>query len=290
MGFRIQYRKSKNIFITVLSLFTLNPIIWIIFGIALISSREYIFGGILIIFTIISFYIEDQIDFENTKKNPFSYKQNTDKNNESPFYLKAATTQNTQNKHNDLIYEIIPPPIIDDPDLVTLDPIVQKYRSIINNNINLQNAKEPEWVCFKKALDDVFEFNFESIFFYLEKEVFFGESIKKKEFEDHYKTATTYATSCCWMIGREFSKMDRALQEDLKINKQITINNIPKRAIELIKIAAYFPYWYFANVFSEYYESPYTMHKNQKESHLANTYKVIINCLIKCFYEGVISN
>ncbi len=47
---------------------------------------------------------------------------------------------------------------------------------------------------------------------------------------------------------------------------EVTLADVPADALELLRKAAYFPYWLFATVMTEYYDSPYGKGTRKTES------------------------
>lgn len=140
----------------------------------------------------------------------------------------------------------------------------------------------------QKGLDDVIFLNFETISFYMENELYQHSLENKRKMEQHVKTATTYAASCAWMVGKEWAIKDLGLRNKLRTKDRIGTGDVPADALELLTKAVYFPYWLFAGTFSDYYDSSYGRRvRHQRNGHLKDTYQGLVNGMLMCFLAGV---
>jgi len=181
---------------------------------------------------------------------------------------------------------IEPPSSLPEPERGDLDPIIEKYKPLIDSQFDPPWRPLPGWVQFKKAMDDVLFLNFKSISNYMENEVY--KRISKQEFEATVKDASTAAASCGWMIGREWAIRDLDLHSSLGPKNYLSVDDIPADALKLLLKAAYFPYWLFASIFTEYYKSSFGERtRDQKDAHLKDTYQSLVEGVFLSFLEGV---
>jgi hypothetical protein len=182
--------------------------------------------------------------------------------------------------------KVAPPASLDEPDTDALSPLIEKYESLLDST--LDSFISPAWVKYKKAFDDVIFLNFQSISAFMDNEVYMGEPTRKQELEKNIKTATTYAASCGWIVGREWATNFPVLHARLKAKSRIGTDDIPSDAMVLLQTAGYLPYYLFALIFTDYYDSDYGQRtRHQKDAHLKDTYQSIMNGTIMCFLEGV---
>jgi len=176
-------------------------------------------------------------------------------------------------------------PILEDPDLDTLEPLIIKYRDNFLNRFDF--SKPPEWYKYKKAIDDVIIRNFDSISFFMNNKIYKNKKSNQEKLLENVKTASMYATSCGWMIGYDCCIRDGLLKSRLASRVNIQKGDIPKDAMNLLQIAAYNPYWIFATMFIQYYESSYaSLVRSQKDFHLRDTYNGILTGVMMCFLYG----
>jgi len=184
--------------------------------------------------------------------------------------------------------QITPPSELSEPDVSLLEPLIKKYEPVLNQIMSNPHGKPPEWLSIKTHLDDMFLLNFQTISFYLESEVYKGNPKERKFWEEQIKTTTTMLASCSWMIGKEWSKKDSDLRARLRNKQIIDINDIPFDAMQLLAKAIYVPYFLFASVFTEYYNSKHGKKlSHQKDGHLKDTYQSIAKVAVACFLIGV---
>jgi|GEM_PF-2382723 len=184
--------------------------------------------------------------------------------------------------------QITPPSELSEPDISLLEPLIKKYEPTLNQIMSNPYGKSPEWLSIKTHLDDLFQLNFQTISFYMESEVYKGNFQERKWWEEQIKTTTTMLTSCSWMIGKEWSKKDVGLQARLRNKETIGINDIPFDAMQSLAKAIYVPYFLFASVFIEYYNSEYGKKlSHQKDGHLKDIYQSIAKVAIACFLIGI---
>lgn len=183
---------------------------------------------------------------------------------------------------------ITPPLILSDPDIKPLEPLIDKYEPILNKTMNGPFGKLPEWTSIRKALNDVIFLNFQTISYYMDNEVYGNNSEKKNSLEQQVKTVTTLASSCAWMVGKEWGEKDPNLKGKLHNKEAIGINDVPFDAMQLLANAVYFPYFLFAVIFTEYYDSTYGQNvRHQKNGHLVDTYQSMMKGMLACFLMGV---
>lgn len=184
--------------------------------------------------------------------------------------------------------QITPPSELSEPDISSLEPLIKKYEPTLNQIMSNPYGKPPEWLSIKTHLDDVFLLNFQTISFYMESEVYKGNSQERKWWEEQIKTTTATLVSCSWMIGKEWGKKDIDLRARLRNKETIDINDIPFDAMQLLAKAIYIPYFLFASVFTEYYNSEHGKKlSHQKDGHLKDTYQSIAKVAVACFLIGV---
>lgn len=75
---------------------------------------------------------------------------------------------------------ISPPTVLSDLDMKPLEPIIEKYGPHLLRIMEDPNAKPPEWVTIKLALDDTMLLNFQSISHYMINAVFDNNYDKKR--------------------------------------------------------------------------------------------------------------
>jgi len=182
--------------------------------------------------------------------------------------------------------DIEPPSSLPEPERGDLDPIITKYTPLIDSMFNPSWRPLPSWVQFKKAMDDLLFLNFRSISNYMENEWY--KRIGKQEFEVTLKETTTAAASCGWMVGYEWATHDLNLHFNLGPKIYLSVDDIPIDALKLLLKAAYFPYYFFASIFTDYYKSSYGQRtRDQKDAHLKDTYQSLLEGVFMCFLEGV---
>jgi hypothetical protein len=184
--------------------------------------------------------------------------------------------------------KITPPSSLPDPDLTLLNPLIIKYEPVLDKMMGDLGGKPLEWIEIKRGLDDVILLNYKSISHYMDKEVYRHSIEKKQNWEEQINTATTLATTCAWMIGKEWGQKDFGLRTKLCNKKTIDITDIPFDAMQLLATAVYMPYFLFAGGFTEYYNSAYGKNvRNQKEGHFADIYQGMMRGVLACFLMGV---
>lgn len=184
--------------------------------------------------------------------------------------------------------EISPPRILTVPDVNNLEPLMNKYESILNKILDERKGLPPTWVKVKLALDDSIFLNYETISHFMNIEVYENNIDKKRELEDLVKAYTFYASSYAWIVGKEMNERDPELKQRFNKVNSFQIEEIPSTALELLKNAAYFPYYLFAIVFTDYYDSEYGMKlRYQKQGHLVDTYQGMMKGMVACFLDGL---
>lgn len=182
---------------------------------------------------------------------------------------------------------IAPPSELNEPDLDALDPIISKQKPFFDKFISSNSQELQNWVKYKKAMDDLIFLNFMSISHFMDM-LYMNKKVHKLDLEEIIKTSTTYAASCGWMIGREWANNNYNLLAKL-INKSfINSDDVPSDAMILLYKATNLPYWHFAVIFTEYYDSPYGQRtRPQKDSHFKDTYQSLLIGVLVCFLDGV---
>lgn len=180
-----------------------------------------------------------------------------------------------------------PPSSLLEPESGDLDPIIKEFQPLIDSQFDPPWRPLPSWVQYKKAIDDVLFLNFNSISNYMEHE-YYEKVSSKQQFDEDVKSASTFAASCGWMIGHKWAINDLDLYSNLGPKDHISVDDIPVDALKLLLQAAYFPYWLFASIFTEYYKSRYGERtRDQKDAHLQDTYRSIVEGVFLSFLEGV---
>lgn len=184
--------------------------------------------------------------------------------------------------------QITPPSDLLKPDLSLLKPLIDRYTPIVKQLMQGRDRTIMECLSIKSHVDDVFFANFQSISFFMEKEVYQGSSQERKWFEERIDTATTALAIYSWMIGKEWGIKDKNLRARLHEETTIDANEIPFDAMVLLTKAINIPYYIFAVIFTDYYESGYgeRLH-NQKDGHLKDTYQSFTKAAIACFLIGI---
>lgn len=183
---------------------------------------------------------------------------------------------------------ISPPLILSVPDVKSLEPVMVKYESILNKILDERKGLPPTWVKVKLALDDSIFLNYKTISHFMNIEVYENNIDKKRELEDLVKAYTFYAASYAWIVGKEMNERDPKLKQRFNDINSFRVEEIPSDALELLKNAAYLPYYFFAIVFTDYYDSEYGMKvRYQKLGHLVDTYQGIMKGMVACFLDGL---
>ena len=210
-------------------------------------------GFILPIALSIHFFLEAK----PSKKHPQRIRPGSRKNSVSNLLSKASKPT------------ITPPPSLDKPDLDLLEPIIQKYQPHLNRIMGGNTI--PEWLYVKKTFDDLIFLNLQTISHFMDNEVYEHDNRKKKGLEEQIKTATTMSVSCAWMIGKEWSRKDSSLRQNLRNKNRIELKDVPKDALFLLEKAILPPYSVVSIFFNEYYNSSYGKHLSyQQEGHLTD--------------------
>jgi hypothetical protein len=183
----------------------------------------------------------------------------------------------------------IPVPSIDSkPDIKPLDLLIEKLKPILKWYMKHPDTKPPEWLAVKRSLDDVILMNYETILPYMEKVVYQNSREKRNRFEEQVKGYTNLASSCAWMLGKEWAEKDPAIKASLIHKETVKIGDIPAAALKLLENAAYFPYFLFAYIFTGYYASEDGKDSRyQMTRHLADTYQGMLKGMLIGFLMGL---
>jgi hypothetical protein len=206
----------------------------------------------------------------------------------SRFSQRSVTPISQVNKSKVSKPNLTPPSLLSDPDIRPLEPLINKYERIYDIKVDDPYGKLPEWASIKKALDDVIFLNFQSISYFMENEVYINSIEKRNFFEHIVKEITTLASSCAWMIGKEWDEKNPNLKAILRNKQTVEISDVPFDAMQLLANAAYFPYFLFANIFTAYYDGAYGKNvRHQKNGHLTDTYQGMMKGMLACFLMGM---
>ena len=186
---------------------------------------------------------------------------------------------------------ISPPTTISVPDINQLNSLLDKYEPLINKVLNERKGDLPIWVTVKFALEDTLSTNYQSINYFMTNEVFENRIDKVEQLNELVKTFTTLASTYAWIVGLEWGRQDPRLKARFINTDSIRIEDVPTDALQQLILAVYFPYYLFAMVFNDYYESEYGINvRFQKDGHLQDTYQGMMKGVLACFLTGVRSN
>lgn len=176
-----------------------------------------------------------------------------------------------------------PPPGLPDPEFDAFNDLIKKYQNEYEINLFADNLSDV--VRIKEAMDDVFDIEFTGIRNFLRSTKTSDQMAEIARFRNMF---TSIATSASWMIGRESASKDALLKTRLEHKRNIDIDDVPNDAMMLLTKAVYLPYWLFASVMSDFYDSRYgARNRYQKEAHLKSTYQSFMKGVLMCFLAGV---
>lgn len=187
----------------------------------------------------------------------------------------------------------INPPVIlsepDDNDLVTFEQLGVKYDRERYSMIFINEWEEVAvWRTVHRSIIDMILLNFQSISLYMDNVIYEGITGGKNGLEDGIRTFVMGASFGSWCVGKEFMKNKPSIATKFLNKDTIDINDIPFEETQLLLKAVYLPYFTFAFIFSEYYDSEYGKNvRYQKEGHLTDTYQSTMKGLLACFLEGI---
>ena len=184
---------------------------------------------------------------------------------------------------------ITPPSIESEPDYDTFIKLENKYQCELNKMLDDFDKGVPiVWLTANMAIIEMLFLNYQSISNYMDSMIYNNINQSKKGFENGIRTFASAATFGAWIIGKEFKKK-YPNQTDKFLNKStIDIKDIPFKETQILLNAVYLPYYMFALIFTNYYDSEYGKNvRSQKDGHLKDTYQSMMKGILGCFLEGI---
>lgn len=181
---------------------------------------------------------------------------------------------------------IVPPDIREEPEYEAIDKAFAKYEPFMDRLIAIREPSEG--LKYRRALIDMFELNFNSISNYVDEFLYNFEYIRKQKTSDAIKSSCTTTAFGSWLIGREWALSDPKRIDNFRFKTKIGIEDVPMDIFTKLLKTVYVPYYLFALIFTEYYESEYGRRtRRQKDGHLKDTYQSIVKASLMCFLDGV---
>lgn len=176
------------------------------------------------------------------------------------------------------------------PNIEILVPYINEFIKLQDNQRKGTSITGSQWIVYKDELDRLILLDFESISYYLERFFFKGNKSIRKSYFDNINLSTSSSMMACWMIGRKSALNDPEFNKEVIENEWLSSYMIPNKDKELLKSASYLVFYYWANVFSLYYESDNGKNTRfQKERHFKQMLGGIEDRCFKCFCDGALS-